>query len=937
MDNLSAKLFEDTPTITVNDNLGRPVRVVEFNRTNIGDERSVRISRTEFNATGYMSGSSDPRFFLRGLTNQKQQWNLAGQLVRVDSVDAGERLILPDVTGAAHLEWDEKGKRRRYEYDTALHRLVAVHEKVSQDDVSEQVLERWVYGQQEDALFNLNLQVKAHYDLGGCLETQAISLTGQPLSQRRRLLWDYSAQSDWQGGSPNEWNKRLGVQEYHTVWAYNALGQWLTQQDAKDNIQRQEYDCTGRLSASYYQVVGSEETPTLALIEYNANGQVILEKAGNGVETHYQYDKKDWRLIKVTTTRPVKEGRVALLQSLNYSYDRVGNLLSVKDDAQAPRFYKNQRVDAEQAYSYDALYQIIKAVGREKAGNNIQGASLPELLTPLSDSHQLQNYTRYYGYDASGNMLSIQHKGAHDYRRDFVVATHSNQSVAQNPNNTLTPEGIRHRFDTHGNLTQLEGGEALIWGPYDLLRETILSSKQKESYQYSQRGVRLRKVLIDENNTTKEEVIYLPGLEIRERSDIRNGAVKERLNVVLISGSCGQVRELQWEIGLPSGVTNHQLRYNYSNHIGSHSLELNNHADILSQEEYYPFGGTAIWSAKSDVEAKYKFVRYSGKERDITGLYYYGYRYYMPWMCRWLSPDPAWDIDGLNLYRMVMNNPVTFKDNDGLMFSAARAIGTKIPAIIATSGGAYGYEQMKNRSNTPSVTGDAIDKTYGDQQVEKMRQKMASKVNDYSPSEQVSSNLSGRKDALGKAVHGELPAINSALDGTKKLFNIGIFVKEGHTEDLNKTELATSAVKDIYNNTNISMDGVRKAVDISRTATSTTKEKEEQLKDTLDDLRELYTDKAITGVSASLGIGATLDAAAIVMPHPVGKVILKGASHAFRTGGVLHTGHQLEEFAHKHDDLVSNELGKSLTGQISRSNAETLERYKKAAGFPSSS
>ncbi|MGI9920196.1 RHS repeat domain-containing protein [Vibrio owensii] len=666
MDNLSAKLFEDTPTITVNDNLGRPVRVVEFNRTNIGDERSVRISRTEFSATGYTSGASDPRFFLRGLTNQKQQWNLAGQLVRVDSVDAGERLILPDVTGAAYLEWDEKGKRRRYEYDTALHRLVAVHEKVSQDDVSEQVLERWVYGQQEDALFNLNLQVKAHYDLGGCLETQAISLTGQPLSQRRRLLWDYSAQSDWQGGSPNEWNKRLGVQEYHTVWAYNALGQWLTQQDAKDNIQRQEYDCTGRLSASYYQVVGSEETPTLALIEYNANGQVILEKAGNGVETHYQYDKKDWRLIKVTTTRPVKEGRVALLQSLNYSYDRVGNLLSVKDDAQAPRFYKNQRVDAEQAYSYDALYQIIKAVGREKAGNNIQGASLPELLTPLSDSHQLQNYTRYYDYDASGNMLSIQHKGAHDYRRDFVVATHSNQSVAQNPNNTLTPEGIRHRFDTHGNLTQLEGGEALIWGPYDLLRETILSSKQKETYQYSQRGARLRKVLIDENNATQEEVIYLPGLEIRERSDIRNGAVKERLNVVLISGSRGQVRELQWEIGLPSGVTNHQLRYNYSNHIGSHSLELNNHADILSQEEYYPFGGTAIWSAKSDVEAKYKFVRYSGKERDITGLYYYGYRYYMPWMCRWLSPDPAWDIDGLNLYRMVRNNPVTFEDRNGL-------------------------------------------------------------------------------------------------------------------------------------------------------------------------------------------------------------------------------------------------------------------------------
>ena len=73
-----------------------------------------------------------------------------------------------------------------------------------------------------------------------------------------------------------------------------------------------------------------------------------------------------------------------------------------------------------------------------------------------------------------------------------------------------------------------------------------------------------------------------------------------------------------------------------------------------------------MWSAKSDIEAKYKTIRYSGKERDATGLYYYGYRYYMPWMGRWLNPDPAWTIDGLNLYRMVRNNPVTLSDSNGL-------------------------------------------------------------------------------------------------------------------------------------------------------------------------------------------------------------------------------------------------------------------------------
>ncbi len=72
-------------------------------------------------------------------------------------------------------------------------------------------------------------------------------------------------------------------------------------------------------------------------------------------------------------------------------------------------------------------------------------------------------------------------------------------------------------------------------------------------------------------------------------------------------------------------------------------------------------------SSRNTVEAKYKTVRYSGKERDATGLYYYGYRYYQPWLGRWLSADPAGTIDGLNLYRMVRNNPVGLMDGDGLM------------------------------------------------------------------------------------------------------------------------------------------------------------------------------------------------------------------------------------------------------------------------------
>jgi RHS repeat-associated protein len=49
--------------------------------------------------------------------------------------------------------------------------------------------------------------------------------------------------------------------------------------------------------------------------------------------------------------------------------------------------------------------------------------------------------------------------------------------------------------------------------------------------------------------------------------------------------------------------------------------------------------------------SKQKRYRYTGKERDdSSGLSYYGARYLAPWLTRWISPDSAGAVDGLNLY-----------------------------------------------------------------------------------------------------------------------------------------------------------------------------------------------------------------------------------------------------------------------------------------------
>ncbi|TBN31099.1 RHS repeat-associated core domain-containing protein, partial [Pseudomonas sp. BGI-2] len=104
-------------------------------------------------------------------------------------------------------------------------------------------------------------------------------------------------------------------------------------------------------------------------------------------------------------------------------------------------------------------------------------------------------------------------------------------------------------------------------------------------------------------------------------------------------------------------------------------------AQIISQEVFYPYGETAWYAGPDVVDSDYKTIRYSGKERDATGLYYYGYRYYIPWLQHWLNPDPALTIDGLNLYRMVRNNPLGLIDLDGLEPTPSSSQGAAKPAV----------------------------------------------------------------------------------------------------------------------------------------------------------------------------------------------------------------------------------------------------------------
>ena len=97
-------------------------------------------------------------------------------------------------------------------------------------------------------------------------------------------------------------------------------------------------------------------------------------------------------------------------------------------------------------------------------------------------------------------------------------------------------------------------------------------------------------------------------------------------------------------------------------------LELDQTAQIISYEEYHPYGTTSYRSGRTETEVSLKRYKYVGKERDEeTGLYYYGARYYAAWMCRFVSVDPLqFEYPYYTPYQYAGNKPITYIDLDGL-------------------------------------------------------------------------------------------------------------------------------------------------------------------------------------------------------------------------------------------------------------------------------
>lgn len=401
------------------------------------------------------------------------------------------------------------------------------------------------------------------------------------------------------------------------------------------------YDATNRLAsvtypdgatiAHVYNAQGLlESIPGFVTdIDYMASGQREQMTYGNGVVVEYAYDNR----LRLRTLAAAHGATV--LQDLTYDFDGVSNVLSVAD-GRPGRTLAN---DQTQQFTYDALYRLTGAAG-----------------TYGTIAHE---------YDRLGNMTR-QTSTAADARLNLGQLRYGEDGAGPH---AVTWADEAYRYDANGNLSA-RGDTRYTWDYRDRLR-AVAGDGLASSYVYDFAGQRAIQTTAGDDGDRR--TLYLG-----QYADIRDGQMTryvwvddQRVAQVTAAAGSAAAAETLWTL---------------VDHLGGTSLQVDAQGQVRAEVVYYPFGLTRYESGAADVA-----YRFTGKELDASGLYYYEARYYHAAAGAFISADPLYTLkldeglrnpQELNPYRYGLNNPVRFTDPTGQsVWDTLKAVGQKAAAL----------------------------------------------------------------------------------------------------------------------------------------------------------------------------------------------------------------------------------------------------------------
>ncbi len=696
---VKAAAHANTPTTAYFDTLGRTFLTVAHNKVscpnhNLDGTEDKLHTRVEFDIEGNQRAVIDAK----GRVVVRYSYHMAGPDVDEEDaatnrihqagMEAGERWLLNDVAGNPFRAWDSRGFTRRMTYDE-LRRPTGLYVT---ENGAERLAEQTIYGESRGDGTNHRTRVYQVRDGAGLMTSVAYDFKGNLLESERELLpITVSKQGvNWlQNPAANDGS-------FTSRTTYDALDRARTVTSPDGSIYRPTFNEANLLDKVAVNLRGAAvATPFVTDIDYNAKGQRVCIAYGNNATTSYNYDPLTFRLTHMKTTRPAGLNGVAsqifkdpsIVQDLHYTYDPAGNISRIADAA-LKTVFNGQQIDPVCRYTYDALYRLIEAKGREHIGQTAFDFNPPNgnyrdypfvgHRAHPNDLQALRNYVEQYEYDAVGNFETLHHtaQGGNWTRTYFYEEDSLIESGVKNNRLTRTRlgNGFNHielyTHDAHGNMTSMPHLAQMVWDFKDQLQEVDLGGGGTACYVYDAGGQRVRKVIESQNGTRRKERIYLGGFEIYHEYDGNGTTVKlerESLHITDEQQRIALVETKTQDTSQPPAPYPQPLiRYQFGNHLGSASVELDADGALISYEEYHPYGTTAFQAGRSAAELNLKRYRYTSKERDEeSSLHYCGARYYAPWLGRWMSPDPAGLRDSLSLYAYTQSSPMNFTDPTG--------------------------------------------------------------------------------------------------------------------------------------------------------------------------------------------------------------------------------------------------------------------------------
>jgi RHS repeat-associated protein len=226
-------------------------------------------------------------------------------------------------------------------------------------------------------------------------------------------------------------------------------------------------------------------------------------------------------------------------------------------------------------------------------------------------------------------------------------------------------------YDGNGNLAG-QGTSAYTFDAENRLK-TRSASGGAVSYTYDGNGTMVKRTNADGSWT-----VYIGG--IYEKSFTAGGTVTGSRKYYAALGRTIAVRDV------PAGGGAGTLAYLLADHLGSTVEALDASGATLTEQKYWPYGGTRAGGvAQTD-------KLYTGQQQEpgdaALGLYNYKARFYSTTLGRFVSADPT-NGGGLNRYAYTYNNPTGSTDPTGL----AAELGGDNPLIqlaaVATWWSAY--------------------------------------------------------------------------------------------------------------------------------------------------------------------------------------------------------------------------------------------------------